>query len=164
MGTNITAAEGVQDVLDGVRRIVQGLHEGSRDAERRHGLTGAQLYVLRTLAQHGPLSVNELAERTFTHQSSVSTVIARLRTARLVRHRADAGDRRRRVLELTPAGRLRLDAALPPAQEPLVRAVAALSPATRRTVARALARMADAMAAGRRPDMFFESPRSGRRA
>ncbi len=102
------------------------------------------------------MSVNDLARRTFTHQSSVSTVVARLRARRLVRQTEDRRDRRKRILALTPRGHTALSRAPDAAQERLVEAVLELRPATRRTVARALDRMADTMAAARRPGMFFE--------
>jgi MarR family transcriptional regulator, lower aerobic nicotinate degradation pathway regulator len=159
MGANTSRRQDVQALLDGIRRIVHGLHESSRDAQRRTGLTGAQLFVLRRLADAGPLSVNELAVRTFTHQSSVSAVVSRLVARRFVEQRPDPHDRRRRILTLTRAGRTALAAAPHAAQDRLIAAVLGLSPGTRRTVAGALARVADAMAAARRPVMFFEERR-----
>jgi DNA-binding MarR family transcriptional regulator len=156
MGTNASTRTDVRHVLDGIRRIVHGLHESSREAERTLGVTGAQLFVLRCLADAGPLSVNDLARRTFTHQSSVSTVVARLKAAKLVERRGDAFDGRKRILVLTAAGRTMLRAAPHAAQERLIDAVVGLPPRTRRTVARALGRLADGMAARRRPAMFFE--------
>jgi DNA-binding MarR family transcriptional regulator len=75
--TNSTAAR-PRDVLDSLRRIVQVLRESSRRAERQLGISGAQLFVLEKLAEAPSQSLNELAERTHTHQSSVSTVVARL--------------------------------------------------------------------------------------
>ncbi len=146
-------------MLDGIRRVVHGLHASSRQAERRIGLTGAQLFVLRRLADAGPLSVNDLARRTFTHQSSVSMVVSRLASVRLVERRRDAHDGRKRILAITRAGRVALAAAPDAAQEQLIEAVLRLPAPTRRTVARALNRMADAMAVARRPRMFFEATR-----
>src|SRR5438034_4949060 len=93
-------------VLDCVRRIVQTLRVSGRAAEQRVGLTGAQLFVLRQLAAaEGPLSVNELAERTFTHQSSVSVVVHKLETRGLVRRLRSPDDARRMQLSPTPAGK-----------------------------------------------------------
>ncbi len=150
-----------QAVLDGIRRIVQRLHEASRAAHQRTGLTGAQIFVLRGLADGGPMSVNDLARRTFTHQSSVSTVITRLRARGLVRQTADGRDRRKRILALTSTGRAALAKAPYAFQARLIETVQELTPATRKTVARALERIADAMSASRRPGMFFEA--GGRR-
>ena len=158
MGSNVSSGTGedVQRLLDGIRRIVQGLRESSRNTERLTGLTAAQLFVLRRLAESDSLSINELASSVFTHQSSVSVVASRLVKRRLVERRPDPADRRSRRLTLTRAGHRALRAAPPSAQERLIAAALRLTPPTRRTVAGALATMADAMAVGRRPTMFFE--------
>ncbi len=157
MGTNASSAtRDAQKVLDGIRRIVQSLHAASRESERRLGLTAAQLFVLRSVAGEDGLSINALADRTFTHQSSVSVVVSRLEARRFVVRQVDRKDGRRRLIVLTARGRRVLAAAPSARQERLVRAVLAMRPPLRRTVARALDRMADAMAAGRRPGMFLE--------
>ena len=57
--------------LDGIRRILRDLRVSSRAAEQELGLSGAQLFVLQQLAQAPAESLNELANRTRTHQSSV---------------------------------------------------------------------------------------------
>lgn len=158
MGTNISseARDDVQLVLDGIRRIVQGLRESSRRGERQTGLTAAQLFVLRRLAEGDGLSINEVAARTFTHQSSVSVVVSRLVRRQLVRRRPDERDRRRRVLTLTAAGRRALETAPGLAQERLIAGVLAMAPSARRALGRALTTMADGMSVERRPAMFFE--------
>jgi DNA-binding MarR family transcriptional regulator len=157
MGAHTSTERDVKAVLDGIRRIVQGLHESSRDAQRQIGLTSAQLFVLSRLADAGPMSVNDVARRTFTHQSSVSTVVSRLESKRLVQRGVDPADGRKRILTLTKAGRAALTTAPMTAQEHLIRAVRRLTPATRRIVARALGEMSNAMAVARRPAMFFET-------
>ena len=63
-------------ILDSIRGIVQVLRESSRAAEERVGLSGAQLFVLQKLGEGGGASLNELAARTRTHQSSVSVVVS----------------------------------------------------------------------------------------
>ena len=95
-------------MLDAVRRIVQTLRESSRAAEKAVGLSGAQLFVLQTLAEAPGLSLNELAARTHTHQSSVSTVV-------VAAGRARAGAARRRRPATRAALELRLSAAGAPA-------------------------------------------------
>jgi DNA-binding MarR family transcriptional regulator len=55
--------------------------------------------------RHGPASINELAARTFTHQSSVSMVVTRLVESRLVTRTAAKGDARRLSVSLTNTGR-----------------------------------------------------------
>src|SRR5262245_10153494 len=78
MGTNTSETGDVRAVLDGVRRIVQSLRESSRWAEKYVGMTGAQLFVLQQLDEAPAQSLNDLAARTHTHQSSVSTIVTRL--------------------------------------------------------------------------------------
>ena len=157
MGAHASAtASDVRALIDAIRRIVQSLHESSRDSQGRIGLSAAQLFVLRTLAGGDGLSINDLAARTFTHQSSVSVVATRLEARRLVRRQVDPADARRRLIALTPAGRRVLLKAPEAAQEQLVSAVVAMAPASRRATARALGTLADAMAARKRPPMFLE--------
>ena len=152
-----TAAE-TQVVLDAFRSIVQALRESSRHTERTIGLTASQLFVLQKLAETGVASVNELAGRTYTHQSSVSMVVVKLVVRGMVARRADPDDRRRVVLSLTPAGRRALASAPHAPQQALVAAVSRLSPGARRTLGRGLAEIAQAMAGSRRAQMLLEEP------
>ena len=61
--------------------------------------------MLQQLAAAPAKSVNELADRTYTHQSSVSVVVRRLVEQGLVARRRASDDGRRRELSLTAAGR-----------------------------------------------------------
>jgi DNA-binding MarR family transcriptional regulator len=148
-----------REVLDAFRRIVQALRESSRLAESRVGLSGAQLFVLRTVVESPGLSLNELAERTRTHQSSVSAVVTRLAREGLVEKRTADEDARRVEIRLSPSGRRRLDRAPEAAQERLVASVDALPDAERAQLAVTLEGLVRRMALGRkRAAMFFEEP------
>jgi DNA-binding MarR family transcriptional regulator len=164
MGANATNGE-TQAVIDAVRRIVQALREASRLAERHVGLSGAQLFVLQTLAETPAISVNELAARTHTHQSSVSTVVARLVELGLVQRKTSKADARCVQLSLSPEGRRVARRAPDVPQDRLIRAIERLKPARRRQLASALGEVAEAMVGIERvPSMFFEeSGRSRRR-
>ncbi len=154
-----SSAPGARDVLDAIRRIVQALRESSRLAESRVGLSGAQLFVLRTVAESPGVSLNELAERTRTHQSSVSAVVTRLAREGLVQKRAADGDARRVEVRLAPSGRRRLARAPQSAQERLVASVEALPRIERARLAVTLEGLVRGMALPRkRPSMFFEEP------
>ena len=133
----------------------------SRRARRRSapGLSGAQLFVLRTLAESPGLSLNELAERTRTHQSSVSAVVTRLTRERLVERGTATGDARRAVLSLSARGHSRLRTAPRTAQERLIVAVDGLPAADRRRLAATLNRLVDGMGlTTRRPAAMFDEP------
>src|SRR6478672_12218073 len=84
----------VAQVFNSLRRLVHALHNASRDTERRLGVTGAQLFVLTQLRATPSISVNALAERTMTHQSTVSVVVRRLVRRKLVKKTRAAEDAR----------------------------------------------------------------------
>jgi DNA-binding MarR family transcriptional regulator len=169
MGTNTSnlrrsAAPRTREVIDAIRRIVQALRESSHEAESRVGLSGAQLFILRTIAEAPGLSLNELAERTRTHQSSVSVVVTHLARTRLVEKRTADRDGRRVAIRLSAMGRRRLDRAPQTAQERLIVSVDALPGSERARLGRTLERLVRGMALPRkRPAMFFEgvAPRAG---
>ena len=98
--------------LDAIRALVGALTRSARSVERRTGVTTAQLFVLRQLAESDTLSLGEIADRTLTRQSTVSVVVARLVERGLVRRARASDDRRRLELSLTMAG-LRLLARAP---------------------------------------------------
>jgi DNA-binding MarR family transcriptional regulator len=166
MGPNVSSLH-AREVLDAIRRIVQALRESSRAAEKGVGLSGAQLFVLQTLAESPGLSLNELAERTRTHQSSVSAVVARLAGERFVQRGRSRGDARRAEIRLSARGRARLVRAPRAAQERLVAIVDTMPPRDRARLARMLQLVVRGMALPqRRPAMFFEestSRKAGRR-
>jgi MarR family transcriptional regulator, lower aerobic nicotinate degradation pathway regulator len=143
-------------VLDSIRRIVRVLRESSRAAESSVGLGGAQLFVLQRLAGAPPLSINELADRTLTHQSSVSVVVSRLVRAGLVARSRATTDGRRAEITLTAAGRAVLARAPAAAQDRLIGALGLLGGAARQKLARQLGRLVEAMALPpQHPPMFF---------
>ena len=154
--------------LDAVRRIVRVLRESSARTERSLGIGGAQLFVLHQLARAPAQSVNELAERTYTHQSSVSAVVRRLVEQGLVARRPAPDDARRRELRLTTTGRRLVERAPLPAQVRLIEGLHALGPGELASLSRQLRRVVQGMgAAGEPPSMLFVegagAPRVGRR-
>jgi MarR family transcriptional regulator, lower aerobic nicotinate degradation pathway regulator len=147
----------VAQVVDALRRIVSALHHSHRLAEQRWHVSAAQLLVLQRLAEATTLSVNELADRTFTHQSTVSVVVARLVNRRLVRRGRADDDSRRAELALTASGRLLLQRAMSSAQSQLIDALDAMPAAKLRVIATGLHDIVDALGVADEPaSMFFE--------
>jgi DNA-binding MarR family transcriptional regulator len=109
-----------QRILDSIRRLVRILRVSDRQAQSELGVSGAQLFVLTELGKTPSMSLNDLASRTLTDQSSVSVVVTRLVDAGLVTRDRDDRDARRLVLNLTRAGRALLQNAPPVAQERLL--------------------------------------------
>ena len=167
MGPNTAAPHATRQVLEAVRRIVQTLRESSRQSEMHAGLSGAQLFVLQKLDDSPVASVNELAARTHTHQSSISTVVSRLVDRGLVRRTLSSNDARSVEVSLTSRGRRVVRAAPDVVQDRLIRAIESLPPRRRQLLASSLGEVARAMDdTTRAPAMFFEDGRRrrGRRA
>jgi DNA-binding MarR family transcriptional regulator len=142
---------------DGLRRIVQTLRLSTLAIEKRHGVSGAQLFVLQQLVESDGVSLRDIAARTRTDPSSVSVVVARLASKRLVSMQRAAEDRRRAEVSLSSRGRKVLERAPEPAQSQLVRALEELPPREVAVLGRALDRLARSLGAPKgAPTMFFE--------
>ena len=116
-------------VLDSIRRIVRVLRLASREAEKRVGLSAAQLFVLQKLAEGGVLSVNELAVRTHTHQSSVSVVVRRLVEQGYADRVRSLSDARQAEVSVTASGKAILRSAPTAAQDQILAALDQMSAA-----------------------------------
>lgn len=125
--------------MNATRRLVRALAGSSRIVESTTGISGAQLFVLRTLADNNTgLSVNELAELTLTHQSTVSGVVSKLVDQELVSRVPDADDARRMHITITARGKTLLRHAPPTIQSQLVDGLSRLTPMQQTRLANAL--------------------------
>ena len=154
-----------QRILDSVRRLVRLLRLADRAAQREVGLSGAQLFVVQELGRAPSLSLNELASRTRTDQSSVSVVVTRLVESGLVSRDRDSEDARRLVLNLTRAGRSLLQKAPPVAQEQMIEVFERMPAADRHRFAEAFDWILSELGAeGGAAPMLFEDAEAGRAA
>jgi DNA-binding MarR family transcriptional regulator len=146
-----------REVLDCVRRIVRALRISSRAAEKNVGLSAAQLFVMSRLASEPAMSLNELADRTLTHQSSASVVVTKLVQRKLVQRTQSPHDRRRMELSLTPAGRALLRKAPGAAQEQLIDALRLMSQSDVKSLARLLCAFVEKAGMGdEQPALMFD--------
>jgi len=113
----------VSSVVQSLRRITKGLHEFSKAVDREYGITGPQLWAMRTIEELGGCSAGDLAERLCVHPSTITGVIQRLEDKRLIDRARKPEDRRAVVLTLTGSGKKLLGRAPFPAQGQLVRSL-----------------------------------------
>ena len=125
-------------ILNAFRILVHSIHASSRVSEQTYGLTGAQLFVLQKLSEAEQLTVNELAERTHTRQSTVSVVVSKLVKKSLVSRARSKDDARVQLLALTASGRKKLERTPNTIQERLTKAIGSLSRSEQRTLSRLL--------------------------
>ena len=155
----------IRSVMDGLRRVVRDLRLSARDAERSAGISGAQLFVLQSLVDEPASSLNELAERTLTDQSSVSVVVKRLADRKLVARKASPVDARRIELTLTAAGKRLLARCPEPTQARLVRSLRRMSPVELSNLKAGLAALLREMGIeNEAPTMFFDDEAVATRA
>lgn len=154
---NRTGGAEVRATLDAIRRLVQGIRSPSRRTVDAAGLTAAELFVLHALREAPAQSLNELAARTYTDQSTASPVVERLRRRGYVRRERSSEDARRVVIALTAAGRAMVERAPEAPQSAMISALGRLSPRDRRALARGLTRLVVEMGLSREPaGMLFE--------
>jgi DNA-binding MarR family transcriptional regulator len=144
-------------VVQGLRRIVKALQSYSQDVRSTYGLTGPQLWALKTLQHDGAMTVGRLAGALAVHQSSISILLDRLAKRGLVRRVRGRPDRRVVQVELTTRGATMASDAPEAAQGRLLHALGAMSVQERRRIRRAVDRLVAAMEATDVKVRFFFS-------
>ena len=155
----------VTRILDAFRRLTRHLRQADRQTEQRLGISGAQLFTLEQLGQSPAQSVNELAELTRTHQSSVSVVASRLVERGLAARRQSDNDARRVELRITSAGQALLRRSPATPQSRMITALERMPPGSLASLAELLDNMVEEMGAGGvQPTMFFEDTKPRRKS
>src|SRR5581483_4292239 len=103
--TSVSYSDDTARAMNAIRSVVRALRLNTRSIEGKLGISLAQLFVLQQLAEKPADSLNELADRTATHQRSVSVVVRRLVERGLVSRTASTADKRRIEIAVTPSGR-----------------------------------------------------------
>ncbi len=148
-------SEESREVLDDIRRLVQTIRLASRESEKSVGLSAAQLFVLHKLGEEKGLSINDLAKRTLTHQSSVSVIVQKLVEKNLISRARPSHDARKLELTLTKKGRSVIKKVPHTIQDRLLAALSKMKPAMRCQFATTLtAFLHSAGIKGRAPMMF----------
>lgn len=94
-----------RDIVNGLRRIVRAVELYSQEVFKTFGLTGPQLWALKTLRREGTLTTSALAEALAVQPSTLSILVDRLEKRGLVRRLKTRPDRRFVEIALTPKGR-----------------------------------------------------------
>jgi MarR family transcriptional regulator, organic hydroperoxide resistance regulator len=117
----------VAETIDDVRRMFQAVNEFSRKAEKETGLTGPQLWALKTIAEAKSIRVSELAKKMYLHPATVVGIIDRLESQQLVQRKRSTTDRRVVDVFLTPTGEATFKSAPDVAQDLLVKGLEKIS-------------------------------------
>jgi MarR family transcriptional regulator, organic hydroperoxide resistance regulator len=97
-------ADYVAETIDNMRRVFQAVNDFSRIAEKETGLTGSQLWAVKTIAESKSIRVSDLARKMYLHPATVVGILDRLEAQQLVQRKRSTTDRRVVDVELTPSG------------------------------------------------------------
>ncbi|NKE71228.1 MarR family winged helix-turn-helix transcriptional regulator [Candidatus Manganitrophus noduliformans] len=117
----------IAEIVQSFRKIFKAIHRYSEEVLKAFGVTGPQLWLLKTLRDEGGTSVGELSQKMYLHISTVSGIIDRLEKKGSVARKREAPDRRVVTVHLTPAGKRIVDKAPEPFQGKLLYSLENLS-------------------------------------
>jgi DNA-binding MarR family transcriptional regulator len=100
----ITRAEAISETMQSLRRIIKSLQDYSQTVYSHFGITGPQLWVLKTLYQNGSLSLGELSKGMYLNPSTITGVVDRLEKRGFVLRGRNEIDRRVVKVQLTLKG------------------------------------------------------------
>lgn len=132
-------------IVSSIRRIVRAIEMHSQDLISKVGLTSPQLSVLKAIPMLNPATPTSVARHLSLSQSTVSGVLDRLLSKKLVRREDSSADKRLRRYRLTPSGKTLLGTAPPLLQESFLRNLKGLEAWERSMLLSALQRTARLM-------------------
>ena len=134
---------GDESLADAFGAVARQLREKSAETLAPWDITPAHLRALRTLSRHGTMRLSELSDHLQIAPRTVTEVVDALQARDLVRRRADPGDRRATLVEVTGHGASVL-ADIRAARGPEAgRIFGRLDPADRAELARILSKLRD---------------------
>ena len=136
-----------ESILRSLRRITRAIDLHSRHLAKNYDITGPQLICLLELSRGGTTSPGELARRVNLSAATVTGILDRLETRRLVRRRRNRKDKRRVIVALTRGGKDLAEKAPPPLHHRLASGLADLTDREQATIERALRRVVEMMEA-----------------
>ncbi|HYA85582.1 MAG TPA: MarR family transcriptional regulator [Nitrospirota bacterium] len=153
-----TRLDTVAEIIDNLRRVFQVVNAQSKKAEHETGLTGPQLWAIKTIAQEAPIMVSEIARRMYLHPATVVGILDRLEKQGLVKRIRSTEDRRVVRVELSERGQALVKKSPEVAQGLLVAGLERLSTNKLNSIARALDQMAEILGAQNIPPQLILSP------
>lgn len=122
----LKSTRAVAESVRGLHRIFQNIDLFSRKVLREYGVSGPQIWALRTIRDAECTTMSDLAARLHLHPSTVSGIMDRLEKRGLAVRFQASNDARVTELRLTPAGRKVVSHVPEPPRSKIARGVEAL--------------------------------------
>lgn len=120
MPRQVTPDIAISEIMQSLRRIFKAIQDYSHKVSEEFGITGPQLWALKTISQNESLSLSDLGKRMYLHPSTITGVIDRLEKKRYVTRIRDQVDRRVIYVQLTAEGKRLAKRAPNPAQGKMI--------------------------------------------
>jgi DNA-binding MarR family transcriptional regulator len=95
----------ISEIMQSLRRIFKAIQDYSQKVSQEYGVTGPQLWALKTISADGSLPLGELSKKMYLHPSTVTGVVDRLEKKGYVSRDRTQKDRRVVKVQLTPLGK-----------------------------------------------------------
>jgi MarR family transcriptional regulator, organic hydroperoxide resistance regulator len=110
----------ISEIMQSLRRVFRAIQDYYRDVSGRFGITGPQLWALKTIWQADSLSQTELSEKMYLRPSTITGVVDRLEKKGYVFRDRNDVDRRVVKVRLTREGKTLVKKAPNPIQGKMI--------------------------------------------
>jgi len=105
MSKNVPRNVAISGIMQSLRRIFKAIQDYSQEVSHKFGITGPQLWALKSLSTNGSLPLGQLSKMMYLHPSTITGVVDRLeKKGYVVRDRVHK-DRRVVMVQLTTKGK-----------------------------------------------------------
>jgi MarR family transcriptional regulator, organic hydroperoxide resistance regulator len=143
------------ETMQALRRIVKAIQDYSHEVSHKFGITGPQLWALKTIFQNGGIPLGELSRKMYLHPSTISGVIDRLENKGYAVRDRSHSDRRVIMVRLTPEGESLVKRAPNPAQGRLIHGLNGLGENDLKTIYDSVRKLVEIMEAQDLKVTFF---------
>ena len=120
MSKNVPRNVAISGIMQSLRRIFKAIQDYSQEVSHKFGITGPQLWALKTLSTNGSLPLGQLSKMMYLHPSTITGVVDRLEKKGYVARDRVLKDRRIVMVKLTPKGKSTVSKAPNPIQGKMV--------------------------------------------
>ena len=120
MSKNVPRNVAISEIMQSLRRIFKAIQDYSQEVSQKFGITGPQLWALKTISTSGSLPLGQLSKRMYLHPSTITGVVDRLEKKGYVARDRVLKDRRIVMVKLTPKGKSTVSKAPNPIQGKMV--------------------------------------------
>jgi DNA-binding MarR family transcriptional regulator len=109
-----------KQIIFSIRRLIQASELYTKELNKKHQISSAQLNCILTLNEYGPLPLSKIANHMMVKSSTVTGVVDRLEKKGLAERLRTSADRRVITIQLTKAGKKLAQYAPPPIQQKII--------------------------------------------